>query len=102
MDHNHFDDNSSNCACQCVKGLAKQLKENQGQLVRVFERNGATARGFIQHVKNNAVLILGGAPGFNPAKQTCTCSGQTQTEEFREITISICEITEFALEFPLA
>ncbi|MGG0185148.1 hypothetical protein [Bacillus rhizoplanae] len=102
MDHNHCDDKSSNsnCACECVEGLAEQLKENKGELVRVFERNGAMVRGIIKDVENN-VLILKGNPGFNPAKQTCTCEGQTRTEEFSTIFISICEITEFALELPL-
>lgn len=102
MGHNHCDDKSSNsnCACECVEDLAKQLKKNKGELVRVFERNGAQVMGIIKDVENN-VLILGGTPGPNPAKQTCTCEGTTRTEEFREIFISICEITEFALELPL-
>lgn len=95
-----FSNSNSNCECRCVEGLARQLRDRRGSFVRVFEKSGATARGTIREVVNNSVLILRSTPGVpnTPAKQTCTCTGQTQTEVFAEIIISLCEITEFAVE----
>lgn len=78
--------------------LARQLRDNIGRDVVIYERNGNRAFGTIREVRNNAV-ILGNTPGNpnTPAKQICTCQGMTQTEVFAEVIISIREITEFAV-----
>ncbi|MGE6600063.1 hypothetical protein [Bacillus proteolyticus] len=99
-DHNHCDDKSSNsnCECQCVETLAKILKCRKGDIILLFEKDGAQVVGKIKDVVNNSVLILGPisiSPDIPVLKTFCTCEGTTGGFPFTELVVSICEITEF-------
>ena len=83
----------SDCECQCVETLAKQLKKNIGDLVIVYERNeNVLVIGTIKKVIDDSVLVL----DQNPSKTICFC-GSTSTAGFTELFISICEITQFGV-----
>jgi hypothetical protein len=84
--------NDSDCQCECIEELAKQLKSRIGDRILVNERNGDWAVGRIKDVKNGSVLILDDVPN----KTWCSC-GTTLSIQSIELIISICEITEFSV-----
>ena len=83
--------------CCCVEEMADRLEDFEGFFVFVYEGvNEAFVQGLIEEVIDGKILHLSNLGGQGVIKTILLPGGGAISNQFQDLYISICEISEFA------